>query len=71
MAARLERGRTMMTAWYGVGGGLFWVWGALTRCWGPRGGVGQAEGGPEAAVHSEEPVEGGGRLTASAIFGAR
>jgi hypothetical protein len=39
---------------------------------GPRGGVGWAEGWSEAASHGEEPVEdGGGRLTASTIFGAQ
>jgi hypothetical protein len=39
---------------------------------GPQGGGSWVGEGPEAAVHGEVPVEeGGGRLTASAIFRAR
>jgi hypothetical protein len=61
MATRFGRGSMTATARSGFGGGGFRVWGAPWRHWGPRGGVRRAEGGLEAAVHSEVPMEEGDR----------
>jgi hypothetical protein len=66
-----RRGTTMVVRFGGWGGWLQAQEASGGQC-GPQGGGGLVREGPEVAIHGEVLVEeGGGRLTASAIFGVQ